>query len=320
MTFGLSRLDPTVPLQLRTIPRNDPAVGPLLSEYLVRLAEAFPTNSPARIEAVRRLFLENEKVGLVLVQAGMVPVGLIAWENDQGIGLIHHHHLVHSAGGAARYGELLTAFVRHIGEEVRKVHVFSPWPGVTEEARNQAYTIARFHDFDRWRMSVLAKPFAEPPELPELTAWPFHAYPRAKAAELVWLAYRKSVDHGLFPAYDNLPSYERFCNTYYNDDLHEPTSMVWEDATGEAVGMVITYAYAEVAYIANICVHPAFQGRGLGRRLLRRMLHLYQENAFYECQLSVTARNEPARNLYLSEGFVTFRTYKIWIWNRGPGG
>jgi GNAT superfamily N-acetyltransferase len=52
----------------------------------------------------------------------------------------------------------------------------------------------------------------------------------------------------------------------------------------------------------GIGVHPAYRGRGVGRRLLRALLAAAREQGIARISLSVERAN-PARRLYLDEGF-----------------
>lgn len=57
------------------------------------------------------------------------------------------------------------------------------------------------------------------------------------------------------------------------------------------------------AHLLNLCVLPEWQGRGVGRRLLRRMLRIARERDADTMFLEVRDSNEAARGLYESEGF-----------------
>ena len=74
---------------------------------------------------------------------------------------------------------------------------------------------------------------------------------------------------------------------------------VGRDIIGHAV---MSVAIGE-AHLLNICVGPEWQGRGIGRRLLRRMLRIAREHDADTVFLEVRAANEAARALYESEGF-----------------
>ena len=55
--------------------------------------------------------------------------------------------------------------------------------------------------------------------------------------------------------------------------------------------------------IAPLAIIPEYQGRGLGRNLLRTALKVAKERGFHQTVLSVNAENERAKSLYIQEGF-----------------
>lgn len=71
----------------------------------------------------------------------------------------------------------------------------------------------------------------------------------------------------------------------------------------EIVGHVVMSVSIGEAHLLNICIGPKWQGRGLGRRLLRRMLRIARERNADTMFLEVRASNDCARGLYESEGF-----------------
>jgi ribosomal-protein-alanine N-acetyltransferase len=71
----------------------------------------------------------------------------------------------------------------------------------------------------------------------------------------------------------------------------------------EIVGHAVMSMAVGEAHLLNICIGPKWQGRGLGRRLLRRMLRIARERSTDTMFLEVRASNHCARGLYESEGF-----------------
>jgi len=70
---------------------------------------------------------------------------------------------------------------------------------------------------------------------------------------------------------------------------------------------VIGYGVMSIAagecHILNLCVHPDWQGRRLGRKLLLRLLALARGQDADTVFLEVRVSNRPALRLYASEGF-----------------
>ena len=65
---------------------------------------------------------------------------------------------------------------------------------------------------------------------------------------------------------------------------------------------VISTAVRE-CHLLNLCVKPNMQGRGLGRRMLRRLLRIAAQLDADTAILEVRPSNTRAIHLYLSEGF-----------------
>jgi ribosomal-protein-alanine N-acetyltransferase len=57
------------------------------------------------------------------------------------------------------------------------------------------------------------------------------------------------------------------------------------------------------AHVLNLCVHPAWQCNGIGRRLMSRMLALARQHRADTAFLEVRESNEQALGLYRSLGF-----------------
>lgn len=76
---------------------------------------------------------------------------------------------------------------------------------------------------------------------------------------------------------------------------------------GEHGDDLVAHAVMSVAagecHVLNLCVHPLWQGRGLGRQILRHLLDFARARRVESAFLEVRASNTPARALYASEGF-----------------
>lgn len=76
--------------------------------------------------------------------------------------------------------------------------------------------------------------------------------------------------------------------------------MLRDDAV---VGYFLMSLAAREAHVLNICVDPELQGHGLGRRLLRALLHLARARQVERVFLEVRPSNTGAIALYHDEGF-----------------
>ncbi len=72
---------------------------------------------------------------------------------------------------------------------------------------------------------------------------------------------------------------------------------------GDIIGYGVMSVAAGEAHILNICILPDFQGRGLGRKILVRLLTLAKDHKVDTVFLEVRISNRVAQVLYESEGF-----------------
>lgn len=75
------------------------------------------------------------------------------------------------------------------------------------------------------------------------------------------------------------------------------------EAGATVLGYGVLSAAADEAHILNICIAPEYQGRGHGRRLLRRLLDLARWHKVQQVFLEVRPSNPRAIALYREEGF-----------------
>lgn len=75
------------------------------------------------------------------------------------------------------------------------------------------------------------------------------------------------------------------------------------DRAGQLIGHAVMSVAAGECHILNLCVAPIHQGRGLGRRMLRRVLALARQREADTAFLEVRASNKGAIRLYQAEGF-----------------
>lgn len=74
-------------------------------------------------------------------------------------------------------------------------------------------------------------------------------------------------------------------------------------ADGRIVGYFLLSVAAGEAHVLNVCVDPALQGQGHGRKLLRAILHIARGRGAQRVFLEVRPSNTHAIALYFDEGF-----------------
>jgi len=83
---------------------------------------------------------------------------------------------------------------------------------------------------------------------------------------------------------------------------------------GTVIGCQIA---ADVGFVLYLVVRPAYQGRGIGTRLLREAAQAFRDAAVERIALGVTA-SDPAVRLYARLGFAPLRPINAYVWRR-PG-
>jgi len=88
---------------------------------------------------------------------------------------------------------------------------------------------------------------------------------------------------------------------------------------GRAVGVVRgtkdEYEDEPIMNIGPLAIIPEYQGKGLGRSLLRASLQFAKENSYKRTVLCVNAENERAKALYLQEGFKQVEAVACYRYN-----
>ena len=86
------------------------------------------------------------------------------------------------------------------------------------------------------------------------------------------------------------------------DERHE--FLVAASADGRVLGYIGMMTVLDEGYISNVAVAPEARRRGIGRALVKEMLHLAEKRELSFVTLEVRAHNESAIALYAGEGFL----------------
>ncbi|PJK11493.1 ribosomal-protein-alanine N-acetyltransferase [Lysobacteraceae bacterium NML08-0793] len=89
----------------------------------------------------------------------------------------------------------------------------------------------------------------------------------------------------------------------FRDCLRAGYSMWVLESASDIIGYAVVSVQAGEAHLLNICIDPACQSRGLGRRLLRDVRRAAQERGAERIFLEVRPSNIHAVRLYQDEGF-----------------
>ena len=159
----------------------------------------------------------------------------------------------------------------------------------------------------------------------ELRVWSGSDY--QAAAELIHASYSGHVDALINDQYRTLHGALRFLHNI----VRFPGCGVFEAAqswavrdtrSGELAGILLCSRVAEDAtHITQLCVAPAYRGRGLGLRMLRHALQHTRLAGFSAITLTVTEENRQAVGLYKELGFLARERFDAMVFDRaGMGG
>jgi ribosomal protein S18 acetylase RimI-like enzyme len=143
----------------------------------------------------------------------------------------------------------------------------------------------------------------------ELVQWTASDY--QAAGELVYSCYVGHSDARINDQYRSLHGSLRFLHNivrFPGCGVFEPgfSWLLRDRRTRALVGMILCSRVMEdVAHITQLCVLPAFRGRGLGRVLLDQAAQTLLRAGFSAMTLTVTEGNTEAVELYRSFGFTS---------------
>src|SRR5215831_4781236 len=99
--------------------------------------------------------------------------------------------------------------------------------------------------------------------------------------------------------------------------LPEASRVAASNVSGNQVAVLIASRMSpDTAHLGQISVLPAYQGRGIGRRLIQSAIAELSTRGFTGATLAVTATNSRAVSLYESCGFSTVHSFPVYYWRR----
>jgi ribosomal protein S18 acetylase RimI-like enzyme len=156
----------------------------------------------------------------------------------------------------------------------------------------------------------------------EVSVRAWHDNDFGKAARVVHRSYRGEHDSKINSQYRTeegcaellaILTDHIWCGTF----LPEASRIAIDRATGTHVGVLIASRLAPGAgHIGQISVLPAYQGRGIGRRMIDATMAELARDGFDAVSLAVTGANQGALHLYESCGFETVHRFPVFYRER----
>jgi len=141
-----------------------------------------------------------------------------------------------------------------------------------------------------------------------------------QAAQLIPATYNGHVDSRINDQYRMVSGARKFLQNivqYPGCGVFEGKASVsaYDRRTGRLCGMLLSSIVApRSGHITQVCVHPEYQGMGLGFELLRESLNLLEADGCGAVSLTVSEANTQAARLYQSLGFRPIRSFAAYVW------
>ena len=111
-----------------------------------------------------------------------------------------------------------------------------------------------------------------------------------------------ACDSGFIPALSTQVKLDQ-----YSQKILENATRFEAFSNNQLVGLMACYFNdykKQIGFITNVSVMSAFNGKGIAKNLLSRLLEFAAKNNFYAINLEVNKLNLPALSLYKSFGFT----------------
>jgi ribosomal protein S18 acetylase RimI-like enzyme len=278
---------------------------------------------------IRQVAHDRELAGFVAV-SGTVTVGFSYYVVESGRGSIGDIYVSKSWRGLGIDRRMTVAVLEELEHSPAARRIESQCVGVGNDAANALLEARGFERFDRHYMTLeLASTDSAPGETQEpegasigisIRAWEDDDFTRA--AEVIHHSYRGQHDSRINTQYRSESGCAELLtiltdHVWCGDFLNGVSQVAYQTATGRLVGVLIGSRIAPGAgHIGQISVHPAYQGRGLGRRMISSALTEYARRGFDSVSLAVTSANSSALHLYESCGFRTIHTFPVFFRNK----
>ena len=196
-------------------------------------------------------------------------------------------------------------------------------------SHSDAFRAAGFRIFRRlFLVQALEGRWNTPPaDLPgNLEMRPWREADLAPASRLICEAYRGHPDSLINDQYRSVNGSMRFLNNIVRyagcgSFVPQASHVVVERASRELAALVLgSRVSAQSGHLTQVCVHPAYQRRGLARLLLAQAAFSFMRLGAREISLTVTEANSGAIQLYKDEGYQCAHSFDAAMWQRETTG
>jgi len=287
---------------------------------------------PSRL--IRQVVRQRELVGFAATSGSRV-VGFAYYVVENQRCSIGDIFVTKDWRGAGVDRQMVAAILDELERGPRLRRIESQCVSIDNDGASEWFAVRGFKRFDRYYMLMAlgrteggeAKLISHPqtqtkaddsPTDIAIRAWQEADF--AQAARVIHQSYRGRTDSRINSQYES----EEGCAellTILTDHLwcgdflpHVSRVAVRRGARKLLAGVLIASRIApRIGHIGQVSVHHAYQGQGLGRRLLTDVLQEFVQYGFNTATLAVTAINTPALKLYESFGFRSIHSFPVFF-------
>lgn len=298
-------------------------VSELLDEYNKYIEKQLGIPSFSIKESFKTSLKERNDEILAFYNNNHVPVGVVRTSTEKGnpnevyITAFYYSEKVQDKESLEK--RLFDVVFNHLKDQ----HTIIRVAGIPLSSKLKDHIIASsFKRFDRWQMSIdkLAVQSLPKPDLPlnyTFSIWKDDY--REPIIDVITKYNDQSVDNELFPYFKTVDTVRVFIEDLLKNRWGQfkanLTSILTHD--GELIGVCfLTVLDDGTGYIPDFGILKAFQGKGLGKKLLIHSLkHYIDMQDSNNINLDITLKNTIALNLYKSLGFNFKSEYSVYVWN-----
>ena len=215
--------------------------------------------------------------------------------------------------------EMATAILDNL-ERVRRLRrIESQYVGVDNDGADALFRERGFERLERSYMLVelgAEGDRARSAELTDISIRQWRPGDFEQAARVIHRSYRAKPDSRINSQYKTAQGCAELLTIltdhFWCGDFLPAASLVAVRSSGALAGVLIASRVASgIGHLGQISVHPAHQGRGIGRRMIETSLSEFRLRAYKAVSLAVTTANTNAFHLYESCGFRAIHTFPV---------
>ncbi|MFL6216930.1 MAG: GNAT family N-acetyltransferase [Blastocatellia bacterium] len=286
---------------------------------------------PSRL--IRQVARQRELTGFVAMSGGRV-IGFAYYIVESNRCSIGDIFITKDWRGAGVDRQLVAAILDALDSGPRLRRIESQCVSVDNDGASELFVARGFERFDRYYMmrelehddddaarASSARPSrsADDSDAADIIIRAWQEADFAQAARVIHQSYRGRTDSRINSQYMT----EEGCaellailtdHLWCGDFLPHVSRIAVRRGARRLVGVLIASRIApRIGHIGQLSVHHAYQGQGLGRRLLAGVLQELAQYGFSAATLAVTGINRPALRLYEATGFRCIHSFPVFF-------